>query len=763
MSVSSIIDPLTGKIFDNLIGQGGGVSLVKGQIITANGANQEVAFPQVAPIDGTILSYDSNEPEGLRYIAVPGAVAINYQEILSATNGNVPTAIPAPTQNKYVLTANDDPTNPTGLAWEAVGGTGKITATAPLAEEAGAGNESVVYLNYTAVKGEIPAGNGTAKTGAMVPAPTQDKYVLSSDSTEPTGLKWVAVSASGLITTVEPIKDTVSGGDNLIFIDFTAQGDLPVGTAAGGGAGVIQPVGTEGQILSVYSKNTSGLKWVDNTPSSGGNIIVNRGNLATQEIKAPSNKNDTMFLVAEEVGPAWVEQPNPVDSKDKQPYLMESKITLTNGDEYIVVKEVVDGRDACYLVNITLNPPVEMCKFVGPQGWNAQVLTMVEAPANSIVIGGRFTFVDVLVGTNVGQYNHYNVAIYSLPSAGNPLIENITPTNFGFAYSSNINTYGSCVSQIIIQSPTAYWFFGSFDCIVDNNFGPTAGYGNIISLDKSTNTFITPAAIATANLLAYSDPPNFGEIKTAYWNGGFTKLFVGGNFTKVGAAGTGLTAWGVWSGNSWATTITPTNALSINSGRVSSVLANKYLIMGEDSSTGTGFIKAIDLTSNAITNIALASPLPPQYYGGYNCITSGNVNPDGSGLVQLDAILFYEDSDTGAVVYYITAAGGNNGLLLPASNTIYASGSAYGITTAQGPSVLELQVGGEDALYNYDSTTKPNIEFTLPAGSNFIVNSTLKGTARFATPAGMGQSFVSSGDAVNWIMVGGAAVGLTFP
>ena len=42
MSVSSIIDPTTGKIYDDLIGQGGGVSLEKGQIITAIANQTEV-------------------------------------------------------------------------------------------------------------------------------------------------------------------------------------------------------------------------------------------------------------------------------------------------------------------------------------------------------------------------------------------------------------------------------------------------------------------------------------------------------------------------------------------------------------------------------------------------------------------------------------------------------------------------------------------------------------------------------------------------
>ncbi len=58
MSVSSIIDPTTGKIYDDLIGQGGGINLAKGQIITAT-AIQEVAFPIAPPADGSVLSYDS--------------------------------------------------------------------------------------------------------------------------------------------------------------------------------------------------------------------------------------------------------------------------------------------------------------------------------------------------------------------------------------------------------------------------------------------------------------------------------------------------------------------------------------------------------------------------------------------------------------------------------------------------------------------------------------------------------------------------------
>ena len=51
MSASNLVDPLTNKIYDQYIPQGGGVALTKGQLITADGAGTEVPFPTVAPAD----------------------------------------------------------------------------------------------------------------------------------------------------------------------------------------------------------------------------------------------------------------------------------------------------------------------------------------------------------------------------------------------------------------------------------------------------------------------------------------------------------------------------------------------------------------------------------------------------------------------------------------------------------------------------------------------------------------------------------------
>lgn len=251
MSVSSIIDKATGKIYDDLIPQGGGVSLAKGQIITAIAGGTEVAFPIDPPADGSILSYDSNELTGLKYIAVPGATPLDYQELYSANAGNNVVVVPAPAHNGYVLTADTDPANATGLAWKAVGGSGTLTATAPLIDEEVA-NVSTISINYTAVKGEIPAGSGVAKTGVLVPAPPQDKYVLTSASAEASGLKWLPpTGATGIIDANAPLVDDAGVGTNTISINFGASvGEIPYGNGTAK-IGALTNVPTAGQILGI--------------------------------------------------------------------------------------------------------------------------------------------------------------------------------------------------------------------------------------------------------------------------------------------------------------------------------------------------------------------------------------------------------------------------------------------------------------------------------------------------------------------------------
>jgi len=300
MSVSGIINPTTNQIYDILVPQGGGVPLIKGQLITADGNNKEVAFPTSAPANGSVLSYNSNEPFGLKYIP-SSSIEIDYQELLSSNASNVPTVILPPAQNGYILTANTSPSNPTGLAWEAVGGTGKITATLPLVEEAVSG-ASNLYINFTGnVVGEIPYGNGIAKTGALTNVPTAGQ-ILGINNGIPT---WIPPGGSGTITALYPLTEYADGTSSKVAVDFVAKGDLIAGAGVQSGgnpiSGVILTVGANDMVLTANSNTPSGLEW--KAQGSGSSPIIYRNTLNNQPllIAKPATENDTMILISDRI------------------------------------------------------------------------------------------------------------------------------------------------------------------------------------------------------------------------------------------------------------------------------------------------------------------------------------------------------------------------------------------------------------------------------------------------------------------------------
>lgn len=309
MSWSALVDKTTGKFYDNLIPQGGGINLAKGQIITAT-ATQEVAFPDVPPANGSILSYNSATLTGLEYVAVPGATPLAKGQLLSANAGGVPTIVTAPAtpaQDGWVLTATpgadtglqwapvaqapftaagqmqyggagpnytDTPLNigtagqilkvnpgATAPIWADVGGGGVVTATAPLVENA-VGQASQVSINFAAgPAGQIPYGNGTALTGALTNTPTAGQ-VLGVSGGVPA---WINPGGSGTITALAPLTEYADGAASKVAIDFTAKGDLVVGAGpqAGGNpiAGSVLPVGANNYVLTANSATGTGLEW----------------------------------------------------------------------------------------------------------------------------------------------------------------------------------------------------------------------------------------------------------------------------------------------------------------------------------------------------------------------------------------------------------------------------------------------------------------------------------------------------------------------
>jgi hypothetical protein len=99
-------------------------------------------------------------------------------------------------------------------------------------------------------KGDLAVGTG-ANAAARLAAGTNG-YVLSADSAEATGLKWIAAPTGGDVAT-----DTL----------WDAKGDLVVGTGANAAARL--PAGTNGYVLSADSAEATGLKWIVAPSGSG--------------------------------------------------------------------------------------------------------------------------------------------------------------------------------------------------------------------------------------------------------------------------------------------------------------------------------------------------------------------------------------------------------------------------------------------------------------------------------------------------------------
>lgn len=273
MSVSSIFNSTTGKIYEELIPQGGGVPLTKGQLLSALADGTEVAVPIGA--NGSVLSCNTAQDDGLQWIALPQAIALTQGELISANQAGDTTKVPAPqlpAQANWVLSA--DAGADTLLTWKPVtGGGGIIDATPPLVDDAGQGTNTI-SINFGAVVGQIPYGNGTAKTGALTNTPVAGQ-VLGIANGVPT---WIPAGGSGTITALAPLTEYADGQASKLAIDFTAKGDLVVGGGpqAGGNpvAGVILPAGTNGYILQANSNEASGLEWV-----AGGSGGINDGSI----------------------------------------------------------------------------------------------------------------------------------------------------------------------------------------------------------------------------------------------------------------------------------------------------------------------------------------------------------------------------------------------------------------------------------------------------------------------------------------------------
>ena len=877
MSVNSIIDPATNKIYDDLIGQGGGVALQQGQIITAEAGGTEVAFPTVPPANGAVLSYDSTTVTGLRYIANnPTAIALNYQELFSATVGNNITPVPASLHNNYVLTSDTNPANPTGLTWKAVGGSGviqtnaplddaevgnvstlsinfsavageipygtgvlktgaltntpasatqflgvsagvpawkdlgasgTITATAPIFEEAGVGNASNLYINFSAVAGEIPYGTGVLKTGALTNTPTSNTQFLGVNAGVPA---WKDLGASGIVTATFPITESAGAGNasNLQIAYTATTGEIPIGNGTAN-TGVLLPKGDEGQILSVASTGIGGLKWIDNTQHTGQEVIV-RSNALTVAIDPPTDPKDTLVLVAEETSSAW--DAIPLDITFTGDYNCEfatgsvgppgqeanfvGLVNKINGFRVVELWRQIGGSPSSYKVGYfayyayqyNILQPADDAFIRVDEGFDGTGSNL----DGNVLLGGYFnTFVYTTPAptpANVICYNICKVGTVSGTVENLDTVSNATGLAWDWAQRDDGGGWGVWSINYIpagvwaTPRPTV-WIMGHFTSILYESTSTSIdGYCSMVRYFPEANGTAEYQSVAnTAGLgygVGYTGNPGF--VYDAYFYGNNCAIAGvnsdlktdGLNFipVPVGMEGFSIMDATATAVNRWGTT--PTGPALIANGqvvRLSLTQATSLIVGGEVSATPAY------LYSTATNQTSLITPSSPATFPALmltNSITSGTiVVVGGNPAIAIDALYFTGPNSTVSYVYYLTTATGAVAQLLTPTPTGVVGGDENGVQTAWGIKINPTQdfpqnvmiIGGATSLYQYEpAVPHPNIDFTLALPNGFRQGNTITNTARFAAPAFQSQSYISSADKTYWIQTGGTTTGLTY-
>jgi len=296
MSVSGIINKLTGKIYDELIPQGGGVALTKGQLISANDQNPPVEVAVPVGANGTILMADSTQTDGLRWAVVPGAIALAQGDLLSGDQAGNPAIVPAPVlpaQANYVLSA--DGTAPTNLLWKPpTGAGGLITGVFPLVDTAGGGNNTIAIDFAAGPAGQIPYGTGGPNNaGALTNTPTALQFlgVLNGVPT------WKDAGGSGTVSAIPPLFEQAGGqGDSQIYLNFSANvGEIPYGNGTAQ-QGAFTNVPVAGDILGIANGVPT---WI-NAPANVGTIVYrNSVDNVPLTISAPLTSNSTCIITAD--------------------------------------------------------------------------------------------------------------------------------------------------------------------------------------------------------------------------------------------------------------------------------------------------------------------------------------------------------------------------------------------------------------------------------------------------------------------------------
>lgn len=491
MSVSSIIDYTTGKIFDNLIPQGGGVNLQKGQLISALADTTEVAVP--VGVNGTILMADSNQLDGLRWAVVPGALPIAQGELISANLAGDPTLVPAPVfpaEANYVLTADAAAgAAGTNMLWKPTTGAGGIiNGVFPLVDTAAQG-QNTIAIDFTAgPAGQIPYGTGGPNNaGALTNTPANNTQFLGISGGVPT---WKPLSDS--VVGILPIVEIVGAGDeSQIAIGFGAVvGQIPYGTGAVNTGtltntpAVNQFLGVSGGIPTWKDAGASGLitatsPLIESAQGGASNVAINftlKGQIPVGTLPAGSGDllpvgTDKQILVANSklaYGMEWTDAPTSV-----------STVIVRSNDATKTVSPPTSNTETLILV----------AEDTGAT-WDPEAASVFGFPATPYLPSFVFTTVNQNEYCVNQEYIQQSAAVKYLTAV---LYQTFPVKKEICQFFGESNVMPTFICDILELSPTNVLIMGSFTQVVgiDTPAGPFPCY-NIAKLDSTTNTVSTP-------------------------------------------------------------------------------------------------------------------------------------------------------------------------------------------------------------------------------------------------------------------------------